>query len=318
MSIDLLQNVPVPLRTESRPGEAPSEAGRARLSAIAQEFEAMLMLQMVRQMRQSLLDEQDDQGLGLGRSTMTDTIDVELARHLAAAGGLGLARGVEEGLWKAARPGDGGAGLVPAGGRPDAIGRGRGPVTLPALGVGPSTVLPSATTGPPSAAASNGEAAFRVPLAERVSSAFGWRSDPFHGQHRFHGGIDIAAAYGREVPTAAPGRVVFAGEQGAYGLLVTVAHADGVTTRYAHLSSVDVKVGQELAASQVVGRVGQTGRATGPHLHFEVLVDGRRVDPVLVAEGRVPGLKSLGPGVDYPSDRVQVSAGPANGDDHED
>jgi murein DD-endopeptidase MepM/ murein hydrolase activator NlpD len=318
MSIDLLQNVPVPLRTESRPGEAPSDAERARLSAIAQEFEAMLMLQMVRQMRQSLLDEQEDQGLGLGRSAMTDTIDVELARYLAAAGGLGLARGIEQGLSKAVRPGDGGAGSAPAVSRPDAIGRGRGAVTLPVLGVARSTT--PATVAPTSLAAtgSGGETAFRVPLAERVSSAFGWRSDPFHGQRRFHGGIDIAAAYGREVPTAAPGRVVFAGEQGAYGLLVTVEHPDGVTTRYAHLSSIDVGVGEELASGQVVGRVGQTGRATGPHLHFEVLVDGRRVDPVLVAEGRVPGLKSLGLRVDYPSDRVQVSTGPANGDDHED
>lgn len=162
------------------------------------------------------------------------------------------------------------------------------------------------------------DAGLQMPLAERVSSRFGWRVDPFHGHHRFHGGIDIAAAYGRAVPTAAGGRVVFAGERGAHGLMVAVEHPNGLTTRYAHLSSVDVAVGQELAADQVVGRVGQTGRATGPHLHFEVWLDGERVDPVLVAEGRVPGLKSATPGVDYPIDRVQVSADPAIGDHHED
>lgn len=81
------------------------------------------------------------------------------------------------------------------------------------------------------------------------------------------------------MPAAAPGRVVFAGEQGAYGHTVVVEHGEGWRTRYAHLSAIAVQAGQELADGSVVGRVGQSGRATGPHLHFEVWKDGVRVDP---------------------------------------
>jgi murein DD-endopeptidase MepM/ murein hydrolase activator NlpD len=129
-----------------------------------------------------------------------------------------------------------------------------------------------------------------MPLATAASSPFGWRSDPFHGTQRFHQGVDLKGAYGQPVAVAGPGRVVEAGERGAYGLTVVVEHAGGVQTRYAHLSGIDVKAGEELAQGAVVGRVGQSGRATGPHLHFEVLVEGRRVDPARMAQ-HATGLK---------------------------
>jgi murein DD-endopeptidase MepM/ murein hydrolase activator NlpD len=117
-------------------------------------------------------------------------------------------------------------------------------------------------------------------LQGRVTSEFGWRSDPITGAARFHRGIDIAAAYGREVPAAADGTVAFAGTQGGYGNLVVVRHANGAETRYAHLSQLDVREGDEVRAGDVVGRVGQTGRATGPHLHFELREAGQPVDPL--------------------------------------
>ena len=125
-----------------------------------------------------------------------------------------------------------------------------------------------------------------MPLDSDTSSAFGWRNDPFRGRRKFHNGVDLRAAYGTEVPTAAPGKVTFAGERGAYGLMVVVEHPNGVETRYAHLSSTAVQPGDSVAAGQTIGRVGSSGRSTGPHLHFEVLLDGKRVNPEQIASAR--------------------------------
>jgi murein DD-endopeptidase MepM/ murein hydrolase activator NlpD len=253
--------------------DAPAESAieRQRLAHVAQEFEAMLLLQMVRQMRQSMLSA-DPGGEGLGASTMSDTLDVELARQLSAQGGIGLATVIARGMSREAQP---------AGAPSEAV------AVLPARAVARPTPSPHGTSAAPSgaggaawaAAATSGEAALRLPFDGATASAFGWRTDPLHGRQRFHAGVDLKAAYGRDVPVAAPGRVVFAGERGAYGQLVIVAHAHGVETRYAHLSAIAVRPGQQLATGEIVGRVGQSGRATGPHLHFEVLVNGARVDP---------------------------------------
>ena len=114
-----------------------------------------------------------------------------------------------------------------------------------------------------------------------VSSAFGWRRDRLTGQGRFHKGVDIKAAYGQQVPSVAPGRVVSAGSEGSYGLSVVVEHDSGIRTRYAHLSELAVRPGEAVTRGQDLGRVGSTGRSTGPHLHFEVLEGGRRVDPAI-------------------------------------
>ena len=292
------------------------EAERARVAELAREFEAVLLAQMLRQMRQSLLDpEPEGERSGFGSSTLFDTIDVELARELSRKGGIGLAGMVERGMNATL---NGGPRSGSASGGDDGGGG-------PAAGVGrPTTARPFDRTGPAAdrgapapGASSEAAVSLALPLETPLSSSFGWRADPFHGRTRFHAGVDFRAAYGREVPTAAPGRVVFAGEHGGYGNSVVVEHDGGVQTRYAHLSTIDVSTGQELASGDVVGRVGQSGRATGPHLHFEVLLDGRRVDPTLVAQ-RVPGgLKPPLIGVDSSFDRVSMRA-PANGVTHED
>ena len=121
-----------------------------------------------------------------------------------------------------------------------------------------------------------------LPLATPVTSAYGWRSDPFTGESRFHRGVDLRAAYGTEVPAASGGTVVCAGERGTYGNLVAVRDAQGVETRYAHLSATLVREGDVIAPGTPIGRVGSTGRSAAPHLHFEVLVNGERVDPARV------------------------------------
>jgi murein DD-endopeptidase MepM/ murein hydrolase activator NlpD len=129
-----------------------------------------------------------------------------------------------------------------------------------------------------------------LPLESVTTSAFGWRRDPLNGRAKFHHGVDLRAAYGDTVPAAAGGTVVFAGERGGYGNLVIVRHEGGVETRYAHLSSIDVAAGASVDAGTPLGRAGSTGRSTAPHLHFEVLVNGERVDPERVAArlGRGP------------------------------
>ena len=100
-----------------------------------------------------------------------------------------------------------------------------------------------------------------------------------------HLGTDYAASHGTPVFATAIGTVTHAGKRGAYGLLVEIEHANGYRTRYAHLSKVLVKRGQRVAQQQTVGRVGSTGRSTGPHLHYEILKNGRQINPTLVNRG---------------------------------
>jgi murein DD-endopeptidase MepM/ murein hydrolase activator NlpD len=148
-----------------------------------------------------------------------------------------------------------------------------------------SSIGQPAAGAPTIPADSDGDEPVAVPLPTdaRLTSHFGWRHDPFTGHARFHGGVDVRAAYGSDVPTAAAGRIVSTGTQGGYGLTVVVEHAPGLRTRYAHLSASLVRVGDEVTAGQSIGRAGHSGRATGPHLHFEVIQDGQRIDPELAA-----------------------------------
>jgi murein DD-endopeptidase MepM/ murein hydrolase activator NlpD len=111
-----------------------------------------------------------------------------------------------------------------------------------------------------------------------VSSPYGMRTHPVTGAHRVHTGIDFSPADGRAY-AAADGTVAAVTVDPAYGNLVTVAHGDGITTRYAHLASASVRPGDRITGGDVIGRIGSTGLSTGPHLHFEVQVDGEFHDP---------------------------------------
>jgi murein DD-endopeptidase MepM/ murein hydrolase activator NlpD len=113
-----------------------------------------------------------------------------------------------------------------------------------------------------------------------LTSGFGYRSDPMTHGPGIHQGVDIAASPGQPVHASAEGIVVRAGEVTGLGLAVYVAHAYGISTRYGHLSHVDVQPGQRVHRGDVVGRVGNTGRSTGYHLHYEVRVDGAAVNPL--------------------------------------
>ncbi len=124
-----------------------------------------------------------------------------------------------------------------------------------------------------------------VPLRKPVvgeldmSSGFGVRLDPFVRAAAMHTGIDFRGETGEPVRVTANGTVTAAGWSGGYGRMVEVDHGNGFVTRYGHLSAIDVTVGQALKIGQTVGRLGSTGRSTGPHLHYETRVDGEAVDP---------------------------------------
>ena len=112
-----------------------------------------------------------------------------------------------------------------------------------------------------------------------LSSGFGVRSDPFLGRPAMHTGLDFRSSTGDPVRVTANGTVDSAGWSGGYGKMVEVDHGNGFATRYGHLSEIDVKVGQRVTIGQTIGRVGSTGRSTGPHLHYETRIDGEAVDP---------------------------------------
>lgn len=113
----------------------------------------------------------------------------------------------------------------------------------------------------------------------RVTSPFGVRADPENDRAGFHTGVDLAAPYDSPVYATAPGTVTFAGYRDDYGKIVEIDHGNGIATRYAHLHAFTVSVGQHVAAHQQIGYLGSTGRATGPHVHYEVVVNGEPQDP---------------------------------------
>ena len=117
------------------------------------------------------------------------------------------------------------------------------------------------------------------PLRGRISSGFGYRKDPFHRKIAFHSGIDIGSIYGTKVISTAKGTVVRAGWCKGYGKCVVIRHSDGYRTLYGHLSRVSVKSGEKVESGQTIGKVGSSGRSTGPHLHYEVIKNRKKLDP---------------------------------------
>ena len=119
------------------------------------------------------------------------------------------------------------------------------------------------------------------PVNGKLEGGFGGRRNPFGGAGwEFHSGQDIEAPWGAPVIAGASGRVSFVGWQNGYGQLVIVDHGGGLTTRYGHLSHIDVELNQVVARAQLLGKVGSTGRSTGPHLHYEVRINDQPVNPI--------------------------------------
>ncbi len=266
MSVDQVADPAASTAAVAPAGGQTANPAQARVKQLAQEFEAMLMTQMIREMRRSMLS--DESSTGLGNEAMSDTADVELGRSLSQSGGFGLTSVLLRTLERQAMPSGSASTPAAAGGSLEA----------PAPIASAPTVAAPAAAAPAAPAGATAPQPLSMPKGP-VTSSFGWRRDPFTGASKFHAGVDIGLAYGTPVRAAAGGQVVFSGENGGYGNTVVVEQPTGQQVRYAHLAAQAVKVGDVVQSGQVIGQVGDTGRSTGAHLHFEVLENGRAVDP---------------------------------------
>lgn len=234
---------------------------------VAREFEAMLLAQMIAAMRKTV-PESGLLGASAHRQVLDGVFDMELARALGEDGGLGISKVLERQL-----------GLD----RIDPASAGTGAAT---------TSAPRGTSAGAAGAASTGDAPGSndpgaLPVAGRISSGFGPRIHPMTGREHFHGGIDIAAERGADVTSPREGEVVEVGSGGSAGRFVRVRHDDSSVSTYAHLDRVGVRVGERVAAGQILATVGITGRTTGPHLHLSVQHEGAAIDPLAWLEETV-------------------------------
>ena len=288
MSVDvasIVERARIAAQDARKDGEV-SGSEREKLTRIAAEFESMLLVQMLKDMRKagSWDEEEGGDGIGMNAEALFETIDVELATQLARAKGMGLQRQLLEALKT--------PGVISEPARPETT---PGVMTPKTPGVVSASTQTESTPGVISRVAhapvaiAEGALTLLKPVAGAVTSAFGWRRHPVSGGMKFHQGVDLRAAYGEDVQAAAAGKVVFSGPHGAYGNTVVVQHGDGTRTRYAHLSANLVAEGDTVGAGAIVGRAGNSGRVTGTHLHFEVIgKDGRRIAPTqwIQAENR--------------------------------
>ncbi|MFW5837109.1 MAG: M23 family metallopeptidase [Desulfovibrionaceae bacterium] len=118
------------------------------------------------------------------------------------------------------------------------------------------------------------------PTEGYITSRFGWRTNPFTGKREFHKGLDIAGPVGTPIVSPARGRIISSGRDGSYGLSIKIDHGSGLVTRYAHLHKSLVKVGQVIDRGDAIASLGNSGRSTGPHLHYEIQLGGVPVDPM--------------------------------------
>jgi murein DD-endopeptidase MepM/ murein hydrolase activator NlpD len=202
-------------------------------------------------------------GEGAGSAFRADIFAQTLADALAQGGGIGLATMLERSL--------GAGGAEPGAHHPTAS-----PPADPARRLLAGRARPVLTGVAP--------AGFPVAMSQPVrdattSSHFGLRSDPITGHRASHPGVDLAAPGGAAIEASAAGVVLAAGPRGGYGLAVEIDHGSGITTLYAHASQLLVEPGQRVERGEPVALLGDTGRSTGPHLHFEVRSGGRPVDP---------------------------------------
>ncbi len=249
-------NLPPPVTAAARTSDA---------GAAAAAFESLLARELLRAMRSTTTALAGTDGAGFALDTAYAMFDDALSE--AVAGRLGVAPILERALAP-----------IETGATADRRPRGR-VVLPPADAPPPGAAIPAiAATGPLPAQAAR-------PLAAAVvTSPYGPRVHPVTKAPSFHAGLDLAAPEGAEIYAVRPGVVRWAGRHGAHGLMVEIEHDDGTRTRYAHASRIHVRRGDRVDAGEAVADVGATGRATGPHLHLEVLRGGRTVDPAAYLE----------------------------------
>ncbi len=207
-----------------------------------QEFESFLLTFMIKKMRDTV-QQSDLLGNRKAENIYRSMLDEQIAHELSQQGGLGLADRISRQLEHQS-----GAAHAPS----------EAQSTLP---VGPS------------------DKDVGLNVSARISSGYGWRKDPFTGDRKWHDGIDIALPAGAPVRAAGDGVVTFSGKMRGYGKVIILRHPGDLETVYAHNQDNECREGEHVRKGELLGRVGRTGRATGPHLHFEVRKSGRAIDP---------------------------------------
>lgn len=244
------------------------------VKAVTKEMEALFAYEMIKAMR---LTADVTPKKGMGSDVYMSMFDVELSR-LFAARGLGLQGMMLKGVStepQQAEPLDSSLRRLEQAQRSDRTEKAIAP------GAAPRITLPSShnTEGSGVSPQTSERESFSLPVNGKVSSAFGMRRHPIYGDNRFHHGMDIAAPEGADILPARSGRVIFSGTDAGYGNMVVIDHGDGFVSKYAHNRVNLVREGDKVEAGTVIARVGNTGEATGPHLHFEVKYNGKSVDP---------------------------------------
>lgn len=233
-------------RAENAAAQASAGDAKQRRK-IAEEFSSLLYLEVLKALRAATAQEGAAEGEALSRDLYTSMMDAEVARLVAQRDTSGFSKAVESALQRMS--------VKPS----------------PADAFNPASAPPSGETA-------NGLRT-RAPADGVISSGFGLRADPLTGKEKFHDGVDIAAPSGAPITAAAAGRVIFSGRTAGYGNMVEVDHGGGWVTRYGHNAANLIAVGDTIAEGQQIALVGQTGRATGNHLHFEVRRAGKAVRP---------------------------------------
>jgi murein DD-endopeptidase MepM/ murein hydrolase activator NlpD len=261
---DILTRSSDRLQTQLRAADGAEGAKRdSELKKASQEFESIFIAYLLKVMRDTIEESGLTEG-GFGKEIYTELFDQEMSRSIAQHGALGIAELIYKRLSNVAPAPESGGVAKPTAEEP------QNPSRLPA---------PSRPNSPEDLESEIPD--FKLPVQATISSGFGIRKDPFSHQPRSHRGIDLAVPAGTEVRAARGGEVVFAGYERGYGNTVVIQHPEGFQTRYAHLGASSVKAGDVVADEQLLGVVGSTGHSTGPHLHFEVIRYGERIDPRL-------------------------------------
>jgi murein DD-endopeptidase MepM/ murein hydrolase activator NlpD len=235
----------------SSTSESKSEQRLSELKDAAQQFEAMLTGYLLKVMRAAVdKSEEDGESSSFGKDVYQEMFDNEIALHMARTQSLGIADMLYRQLENQVK------------------------------GEKPSTPDKASDHDADPTPASQIQSGTCIPSAVRISSDFGWRSDPIDRQIRFHHGVDLAASSGTPIRAIQAGQVVYSGKMGNYGNTVIVEHQNGYRSLYAHALENHVQAGDVVSEGQILGLVGNTGRSTGSHLHFELQKDGTKINPL--------------------------------------
>jgi flagellar protein FlgJ len=241
------------------------DLSKTQLKGAVKELESLFIYEMLKEMRQTT--QGGFLGKGMGNDIYGSLFDMELAKLFAERGfGLG------EIILKQLNGREKNSPVSPSSTPKDLNISSLRKETVP---VSPTDLQKEA----PVSKDIDPETPRRIPVDGRVSSNFGWRLDPFSGEEKFHSGIDIAASSGQEIYAINKGQVIFSGLTQGYGNTVVIDHGDGYVSKYGHNLTNLVSVGDNLEPGQVIALVGNTGKSTGPHLHFEVQHLGKKVNP---------------------------------------